>query len=112
MSLSAEPGGSKLGHQRSGYNPKSETGVNISYKCNLPNIKSNLPDFVREIQLRINPDPATRCAVWYTKRTEEPESVGQSLWRANNDRQYCERKLNAFRQKLEKSGWTCLSTNS
>jgi len=46
------------------------------------------------------------CQVVYEKPTEKP-GYRKILWRAKNSAGYCERKMDAFIQKLDGYGWQC-----
>ena len=49
-----------------------------------------------------NPETDTVCEVTYEKSTGV-----QTLWSANNERDYCLDKATAFVEKQEGWGWTC-----
>lgn len=45
------------------------------------------------------------CEVFYSKRHEN--AVPRALWSANHEVGYCERKAEAFVEKLRALGWQC-----
>ena len=47
-------------------------------------------------------DAKLPCEVKYTKEGQQ-----QSLWRANNEEGYCERKAEGLADTLRKAGWAC-----
>jgi hypothetical protein len=53
-------------------------------------------------------DSLVPCQVIYEKPTERP-GYRKILWQAKNSAGYCERKMDAFIQKLERYGWQCTS---
>ncbi|MES9993885.1 MAG: hypothetical protein ABW098_18200 [Candidatus Thiodiazotropha sp.] len=47
------------------------------------------------------------CKVYYTKPKENV--MPRTLWKAENDETYCERKAVEFVEMLESKGWSCSS---
>ncbi|MFL0797853.1 MAG: hypothetical protein K6L73_10245 [Cellvibrionaceae bacterium] len=77
-------------------NPQS-----INYNCNLSNLSRRVSvDF-------LEPPAAVPCQVNYFKDTEEP-GVQKTLWWAENNEGYCERKAEEFVDKLTGLGWECI----
>ena len=63
-------------------------------------------DLIREVTIYYPNEPACLpCEVFYTKRQED--TLPQSLWAATNEEGYCERKAEAFIEKLRSMGWQC-----
>lgn len=55
-------------------------------------------------------EPATLpCKVYYTKPDENV--MPRTLWKAENDDNYCERKAVEFIKTLESRGWQCSGDN-
>lgn len=57
----------------------------------------------RVIEVTSPADAPVPCSVDYTKETGETKS----LWRANNDENYCLSKASDFLEKQRGWGWTC-----
>lgn len=53
------------------------------------------------------PAQAVPCSVVYHKPTEEPESDLKTLWTAQNEAGYCEKKTAELIDMLEANGWSC-----
>ena len=60
-------------------------------------------DLERVVEVTSPADSPVPCSVDYTKETGEKKS----LWRANNDEDYCMTKASDFLEKLRGWGWTC-----
>jgi hypothetical protein len=68
-------------------------------------------DLVRRIELS-GPDTtsgAAACEVRYWRNAKAPET-GRTLWRANQDTQFCAAKARQLVARLEAGGWTCSSS--
>lgn len=62
---------------------------------------------VRKVQIiSEKPDAKVPCAVQYLKETEAPGQT-TTLWKAQNDANYCWEKAKAFLEKLGNAGWKC-----
>ena len=64
-------------------------------------------DLVRRIELR-GPDTTegAACEVRYWRNARAPET-GRSLWRANQDTEFCAARTRELIVRLEAGGWTC-----
>ncbi len=49
-------------------------------------------------------DKKVPCEVKYFKEGDE---AGKTLWNAQNDAEYCEKRANEFTEKLSSLGWQC-----
>lgn len=62
---------------------------------------------IRKIKLLVEDDVTKLpCKIVYIKETEAPNNP-QTLWSAQNDYSYCEKKFIEFKAKLEGWGWVC-----
>lgn len=74
-----------------------------SWTCHLAELTRNVVIF--------HPNAPTRlpCKVYYTKPKEN--LMPRTLWKAENEENYCERKAVEFINKLESRGWQCSIDN-
>lgn len=65
-------------------------------------------ELTRNVVIFYPNEPATLpCKVYYTKPDENV--MPRTLWRAEHDDTYCERKAVEFIKTLESKGWQCSS---
>jgi hypothetical protein len=78
-------------------------GFAKSWTCHYGELTRNLVIFYPN-------DPATLpCKVYYAKPKENV--IPRTLWNAEHDDTYCERKSVEFIETLESKGWQCASDN-
>lgn len=67
-------------------------------------------ELTRNVVIFYPNEPATLpCKVYYTKPNENV--MPRTLWKAENDDSYCERKAVEFIKTLESRGWQCSNDN-
>ncbi len=74
-----------------------------SWTCHYAELTRNMVIFYPNEPARLP------CKVYYTKPDENV--MPRTLWKAENDDSYCERKTVEFIKKLETRGWQCSGDN-
>lgn len=80
----------------------SESFAN-SWSCHYAELTRNVVIFYP------NAPTTLPCKVYYTKPKEN--IMPRTLWKAEHDDTYCERKAVEFIETLESKGWQCASDN-